>query len=903
MEQRIENLIKEMTLEEKVSMTAGADAWHTVAVERLGIPSIKVTDGPHGARGANFGGGGITSACFPAGICMAATWNTDLIRQVGIALGEEARSKEAQVLLGPTVNIHRSPLNGRNFECFSEDPYLSAGIAVAFIRGVKQRHVEACIKHFVCNDAEFERFSINSQVDERALREIYLPAFEAAVTEACVGSVMASYNKINGTYASENPHTLTDILKKEWGFKGFVVSDWGGTRSTVAAANAGLDLEMPGPGHFYGEHLLDAVKTGEVDESVIDDKVRRLLRVIFQIEIRKKAPEDTERAVDLPEHRLVAREAAVEGMVLLKNDNRILPLGREPLTSIAIIGPNARVAQIQGGGSSTVRPHYAVTPYDGIVAKVGDAINIKYEPGCTNHRILPVAEPQWLSPPGDNGKKGLKVEYFNTLDLSGEPVFTSRRTYLDVFWAGPISPDIDSSTFSARFTGSFTPPSSGTYTFGLISTGLSRLFIEDYLVIDTRDDTPTAGAAISEPEEDEILVELYLTKGKAVNVQLDFSTRQVKEFQRRIRLGCLPPFPDDALDRAAKAAGESDIALVFAGTNSEWETEGRDRPDMELPGNQVALIEKVAAANENTVVVLNTGSPISMEWLDRVAAVLQAWFPGQECGNAIADLLFGDANPSGKLPQTFPKRLEENPAFINYPGENGTVRYGEGIFVGYRYYEKKKILPGFAFGHGLSYTTFQFGNLTFSAQEYLLGDEIEVFADVTNTGEREGKEVIQLYIRDPQASLVRPEKELKAFKKILLAPGKTETIRFKLDQRSLSFYNPRRKGWVAEPGIFHVLIGSSSQDIRLTGSFILKDRQTVGKSNESYVNLSMHSSLGDLLGDDRARAILEKHLGHSMASAGGNLPVGISLFALSWGMPHILTMEKLAEVDRELAAL
>jgi beta-glucosidase len=819
MKNRIEDLLEQMTLEEKASMVAGADHWHTQSIERLGIPAIKMTDGPNGARGGT-SRGGPSSACFPVGTAMASTWNTELIGRVGAALGEETKTKAAHILLGPTVNIHRSPLAGRNFECYSEDPYLTLRIAVAFIKGVQSQNVGACIKHYVCNDSEFERHSISSEVGERALREIYLPPFRAAVKEAEPWTVMAAYNKVNGTYASANRYTLTDILKGEWGFKGFVMSDWRGTKSTIPAANGGLDLEMPGPPQFMGEKLLQAVREGHVSEQVIDDKIRRILRIIIKSGAFENPEEAPERAVDKPEHRRLARETAAEGIVLLKNERDVLPLQEREIKSLAVIGPNANVARIMGGGSSQVNPHYAVTPLEGIIRRCGDAIKVSYQQGCTNHKLIPPASPEWLTPAGDQEGHGLAGEFFNNLDLAGEPVLTEVAKEIDFTWFGEFSPLVDKDEFSARWTGRFTAPETGTYTFSLVSAGLSRLYIDNEQVIDNWTEQ-IRGEAHYGAGTEEMVAQVDMTAGQSYDIKVEYSKKDAPVFGA-LRQGCLLSVPGDPMERAAALAAESDVALVFVGTSDEWESEGRDQADMELPGDQAELIKRVAAANENTIVVLNTGSPVTMsQWIDLVPSVVEAWFPGQECGNAIADILFGDVNPSGKLSTTFPIRLEDNPAYINYPGENGKVLYGEGIFVGYRYYDKKKIAPLFPFGHGLSYTSFEYSDLEISSTEYEMEDSIEITVDVKNTGEREGKEVVQLYVRDVESSLVRPEKELKAFEKVALKPGETKTVGFTLGEDALSFYDPSRKQWVAEAGEFKVLIGSSSRDIRARGSFSL----------------------------------------------------------------------------------
>jgi beta-glucosidase len=954
MKERIEELLGLMTIEEKVAMLAGSAMWYTTPVERLGIPAIKVTDGPNGARGGGSFAGGLTSACFPVGIALAATWNTELVERVGQALGEEARTKGAHILLAPTVNIHRSPLSGRNFECYSEDPYLSARIAVAYVKGVQSQNVGTAIKHYVCNDSEFERNTISSEVGERALREIYLPPFKAVVQEAHTWSVMASYNKVNGTYASENPYILTDILRKEWGFEGLVMSDWLGTQSTAASVNAGLDLEMPGPPVWRGEKLLRAFQAGEVDEATIDQRVRRLLGIIIKSGAFEDAADRPERAVDQPEHRALARQAAAEGIVLLKNEGNVLPLSTDKVKSLAIIGPNARVARIMGGGSSHVTPHYAVTPFDGIVNKVGDAVKVGFEVGCTNHKLLPLIPPAWLTPaagqaaqgapspaergrvgvgvapspaergrvgvgvassPVERGRVGVGVEFFNNDDLSGAPVKTILAETTELAWLGEFAPEVNAAAFSARLTGQFTAPQSGRYTFGLSSAGLSRLYVDGQEVIDSWTEQ-RPGESFTGTGSAELTFEIDMAAGQTCDLRVEYSKRSAVPFAS-LRLGCLPPIPQDAMDRAAALAAASDVALVFVGLSDEWESEGFDRPDMELVGDQVALIEKVAAANANTVVVLNTGSPITMNWLDKVAAVVQAWFPGQECGHAIADVLFGDVNPSGRLPQTFPRRLEDNPAYINYPGENGRVHYGEGIFVGYRYYDKKKVVPLFPFGYGLSYTTFAYRNLRLSASEVapspvergrvgvgVDADEgLQVSVDVQNTGARAGQEVVQLYVRDLESSLMRPEKELKAFAKVSLEPGETKTVALTLNRESLAYYDDGERQWVAEAGEFEVLVGSSSRDIRASARFTLQATSRFGGREKAGVRLGLDSTLQLLLANEEARAILSQHLPGLLDAPQLSMAMGFALEQVAGLAPGVFTAEVMQGIAEELAQL
>ncbi|HZO74716.1 MAG TPA: glycoside hydrolase family 3 C-terminal domain-containing protein [Ktedonobacteraceae bacterium] len=816
----IENLLGQMTLQEKVSLLAGTNMWYTVPIERLGIPSLKMTDGPNGARGAGSFTGGTKTTAFPAEISLASTWNTELVERIGQALADETRMKGAQVLLGPTVNIQRSPLGGRNFECFSEDPYLSARLAVAYITGLQREGVGASIKHYVCNDQEFERFSISSEVRERALREIYLLPFEAAVREARPWTIMASYNLVNGVAASESPYLLTEILRDEWGFDGVVVSDWfESVKSTAASVNAGLDLEMPVP-RWRGKKLLAAVEQGEVQEATLDTSVRRLLLLLAKAGLFEHSQAQEEQAIDLPERRALVREAAAEGIVLLKNNNQALPLQREQLTSIAVIGPNAKVAHVTGGGSAQVNAHYAVTPFAGVVAKVGDQMRIGYEQGCTNYRLLPLLDTSLALAGTQGSEHGLAIEYFNNGDLSGTSVYQETQSTANLMWLN-LPAGVNPRQFSARLEARFTPQETGSYTFSLVSAGLSRLWLDEREIIDNWTQQ-TRGREFFGFGSTEVQTVVSLEAGHQYQLTLEYATSEASRLAA-VRLGLLPPIPADAIERAAQLAAASDVAIVCVGFGGEWQSEGFDRPDMELPGQQHALVEQVAAANPRTIVVLNTGSPITMPWLDQVAAVVQAWYPGQECGNAIADVLFGDVVPSGKLPQTFPVRVEDNPAYLNFPGENGKVYYGEGLFVGYRYYDKKRVAPLFPFGFGLSYTTFGYSALRLSAREIGPDDTLQVSVDVTNTGLRAGKEVVQLYVRDRQARLQRPEKELKAFAKVHLEPGECKTVTLSIGRSALAYYDDSLHQWVAEAGEFDVLVGASSRDIRALATFTLRN--------------------------------------------------------------------------------
>lgn len=821
MSHKTKKTLSQMTLNEKLLLLAGQDNWRTHPIDRLGIPAIKVTDGPNGARGEKFFGGP-PSACLPVGVALAATWNPDLIEEIGGLLAEETKAKSAHVLLGPTVNIHRSPLAGRNFECYSEDPYLTGRIAIAYIKGLQEKGVGASIKHFAGNDSEFERLTISSEIRLRALHEIYLPPFKAAVKEANPWTIMAAYNKLNGTFATEHQYLLKDLLRDEWGFDGVIVSDWGAVHSTVPPVQATLDLEMPGPAvHLTVEALQAALQAGEITEVMIDNTVRRLLDLIEKTGVFENPAELPEGTLNKPEHRNLLRRTAVEGMVLLKNQDALLPLNPEKINSIAVIGPNAQTAQAQGGGSAGVTPYYTVSPLEGLTNFCGDSVEIRFEPGVIANKNLAVLDSARVQATATDSTLGLTAQYFPNSDFRGEPALTEVVDDLYMKWIGQTPGNIETSEYSVRLSGQFVAPEDGLYAFGLISVGPSRLFFNNELLLDNWTDQ-VSGELFFSFASAEVTGQIELTGGRVYPLTVEYAKTNAQPLGG-LRIGCRLPQPANLMEQAVTLAAESDVALIFAGLNGDWESEGYDRVDMDLPGEQAELIQKVATVNKHTVVILNNGAPVNMtQWLAQVPAVLEAWYPGQECGNAIAEVLFGAASPDGRLPTTFPKRLEDNPAYINYPGENGQVHYGEDIFVGYRYYEKKKIAPLFSFGHGLSYTTFKYSDLTLSAAEISVDNSLRVSVDVTNTGTRPGQEVVQLYIRDVESRLVRPEKELKAFKKLTLEPGQTVTATFTVDKESLAYYDPAQSGWVTEPGTFIILAGSSSQNIRSRELFVVR---------------------------------------------------------------------------------
>ena len=708
-EQRVADLLSRMTLEEKASMVGGAGWMESAAIERLGIPAIHMADGPMGVRSwagssaiTNLPGAKLVveSTSFPSGIAMASTWDSDLVQQEGRAIAQEVKALGRDMILGPTVNINRHPLWGRNFEGYGEDPYLTSRLAVAYVHGVQGEGVIPSVKHFAANNEEFERRRIDEQIDARSLHEIYLPAFKAAVQEGGAWAVMSAYNKVNGENCSQNAPLLADILRNEFGFKGFVVSDWRSTYSTTAPLIAGLDLEMPGgkeseaalqlPGAkasgvsgslMTPEKVLAEVKAGNLSEAVLNRNVGYLLRVIFLSGLFDH-PHAAGGEVDTPEQRAIALKGATEGIVLLKNESALLPFDAAKIHTIAVIGPSAAVARTGGGGSSLVRSKYAITPLDAIRERAGNSIKVNYSLG---------------------------------VGMQGD---------------------------------------------------------------DPAQDTPEARA--------------------------------------------------NSIKEAAAAAAHADVAVVVVGRSTHIESEGLDLKTMDLPDGQDDLIAAVEAANPHTVVVLNTGDPVTMsKWIDKTPALLDMWFGGQEGGHALAEILFGDANPSGKLPVTFPKRWEDSPAYGHYPGENLKVDYAEGIYVGYRYYDTKNIEPQFPFGFGLSYTTFAYSDLKVIPLVEMAGNHVGAKSTaitllVKNTGTRQGAEVVQIYVHDGHSKIDRPVHELKGFTRIQLAPGQSKLVHFNLDRVALSYWSPDKKDWTADPGTFEVQVGASTRDIRLRAPLELK---------------------------------------------------------------------------------
>jgi beta-glucosidase len=807
MNDRIEQLADQMTLEEKVSILSGEDFWSVPAIPRLGIGKLRVTDGPNGARGGGSLIGGVKSASFPVGIALGATWNAALVEEIGAALADEVKSKNAHMLLAPTVNIHRSVTNGRNFECYSEDPILSGELAVAYIVGLQGQGIGATIKHLAGNESEIERTTISSEIDERSLREIYLIPFEWAVKKAHTWGVMSSYNRLNGTFTSEHNWLLTDVLRREWGYDGVVMSDWFGSHSTAETVNAGLDLEMPGPPRDRGQKLTDAVKSGAVSEATLRQRVIAMLRLMQRVGSLDDHRDFQEAAHDRPEHRALIRRAGAEAAVLLKN-NGVLPLKVEG--SIAVIGPNAKIAQIMGGGSAQLNAHYRVSPWQGLVDAVGED-RLRFAPGCTNHRFEPVL------------RGSFRVEYFANQTLDGEPVHVGSQDEAQAFWIGQVAEGkVDPLHFSARLTGSITPDTTGTHRVGIYSAGFAKVHVDGKLVADAWTNW-TKGRTFFEEGCDEVVGMVDLEAGRAHEVVIEFATKDFATLGlAAFAAGIGLPLGNEAIAEAVLAARNADTAIVFVGRNGEWDTEGSDLSSIDLPGRQNELVAAIANANPNTIVVLQTGGPVEMPWIGSVAALIQAWYPGQEAGNAIADVLLGVAEPSGRLPQTFPVRWADNPAHSQdrevYPGQEGKVRYEEGIFVGYRHYDRLGLTPLFPFGFGLGYARFALADLTIDDAEFEAEGSVMVGVTVTNVSERDGAAVLQLYVSDDVASDPRPAKELKAFRKVQLKAGESRQVTMALDARAFAFFRAQSRHWLVEDGSFTLRVGLSSADLPLSGT-------------------------------------------------------------------------------------
>jgi beta-glucosidase len=800
-EKRVDSVLGQMTLDEKIAMIGGVNDFYTRPIPRLGIPSLKMSDGPMGVHDY-----GLTTA-YPAGIALAASWDVSLAERFGTAMGKDARARGVHFILGPGMNIYRAPMNGRNFEYFGEDPFLASRMAVAVINGMQSQRVIATAKHFAGNNSEFARMTLSSDIDERTLREIYLPAFEASVKEAHVGAVMDAYNPVNGTYMTQNEHLNNDILKKEWGFDGILMSDWGGTHDGLAAASGGLDLEMPSPAFMNREALLPALKENKVSVATIDDKVRRILRKAIEFGFLDQAQTDIGIPAYSQEGRQVALELAQGSMVLLKNTGNLLPLDESKLKTIAVIGPDAYPAVISGGGSAETKPFNAVSYLEGISNRLGTKAKVLYAVD-----VPPLDEvfesSEFVTAPG--GESGLNGEYFSNEELRGTPalVRVDKRVHFD--WGeGSFAKGEPVDHFSIRWTGYFVPKESGDYKFYTSADDGVRLYVGDDIAID--DWLPHSQTLD--------IATRHLDAGQAVKVRLEYFDSVSSAI-----VGFGVTRAEAYVGRATKPLAEkADAVIICVGFDPKTEGEGFDRT-FQLPGGQDELIRQISAVNKNVIVVLTAGGNVDMSrWIDNVPAILHAWYPGQEGGTALAQVLLGDVSPSGKLPASFERRWEDSPVFQTYYPENhgNHVEYSEGIFMGYRYFDQSLTKPRFPFGYGLSYTTFAYGNLSVTPQAGNLDQPVSVSFDVKNTGHREAAEVAELYVGDAHAGAPRPPKELKGFSKVNLNPGETKRVTLTLNRRAFSFYDVVKKDWGADPGDFTILVGGSSDSVQLSGKFTL----------------------------------------------------------------------------------
>jgi len=798
-EKRVDSILSRMTLEQKIDLLGGIKSFYIRGYKDLGLPEQKMSDGPVGVR--NYG-----PATTMGGIGLAASWNPELVERMATVFGQDARARGVHFLLGPGVNIHRAPMNGRNFEYFGEDPYLAARTAVAYIRGVQSQGVIATVKHYMGNNSEHDRHNTDSEIDERTMREIYLPAFEAAVKEAHVGAIMDSYNLVNGEHATQNAFLNNQIAKKEWGFDGIVMSDWTSTYDGIAAVNSGLDLEMPSGKFMNRETLLPAVKAGKVSQPTIDEHVRRILRQAVRFGFLDR--EQTERSIPLlnPEGQRVSLDAARESFVLLKNDGKLLPLRKQEIKTIALIGPDAYPAQPVGGGSAHVQPFHAVSYLEGVnkyLSDSGRSVKVLYHPGLKQYRDI--AQDMEFTTAESGGEAGLRAEEFENTDLSGSPTRTQVDRRVNF---GTDNYDAAIGRASIRWSGYYTAHTSGPHDFFVLGPGENggyRLFVDDKLVVDNWE---RATAILN-------FATLPLEQGSKHKVRLEYF-RNSGWGPKRVSFGVLPT--SEAVNPDAKAmAAQADVVLLFPGFVDTIESEAGDRT-FRLPPGQDELVKEITAANKKTIVILTAGGNADMTaWIDQVPALMHGWYSGEQGGTALAQLVFGDYSPSGRLPISLERRWEDNATYKNYYPNDGPkrIKYNEGVFVGYRHFDQNKIKPLFPFGYGLSYSTFGYKNLTVSPAS--TNGTVTVSFEVANTGSRPAAEVAQLYVGDTHSSVPRPPKELKGFSKIFLQPGETKRVSIPLDVRSFSYYDVKSHAWKADPGIFNVYVASSAADIQLEG--------------------------------------------------------------------------------------
>ncbi|KZO92432.1 glycoside hydrolase family 3 protein [Calocera viscosa TUFC12733] len=834
----VDELVDALSTEEAISLTLGVGKWFTAAVPRLGIPSINVTDGPNGARGRRYFMS-TPAKCLPCATALASTWDTELIGEVAAKiLAPECKLKAASVLLGPTCNIQRNPLGGRSFESFSEDPHLNGMMAAFYISRLQQEGISACIKHFVGNEQEQERRGSDSLISERALREVYLYPFMLAQKYAKPWSYMTAYNRINGVHCSENSWLLTEVLRKEWGFDGMVMSDWAGTYGVPEGYHAGLDLEMPGTdGWRQTSKVIRTIEAKKLTLDVVKDRARAVVELVKKA--ANGAPEildgdQKERTHDTPEDRALMRKVARDAIVLLKNHHDILPLKADKLKTLAIIGPNAKATYFAGGGSASLKASYVITPYEGILEAVSSDVKLLYTEGCQGHGTAPTLTARDVMTP--DGHPGLHGTFYLKRDAQGqysEPVeefvlddlnalmtdtelfFSQREWYLVL--RGKLHARNEKTTFR----------------FGLTVAGRANLFVENKLVVDNWSWGTSRGNGLWDPNG-EVSGEFEMKPGVAPELRLEYSNlrRSIEKGKddgpspnAGVRLGGYPILDEEeGIHDAVEIAKAADAVIVVVGLNGDWESEGYDRKTLELPKRTNDLVAAVANANKNTIVVTQAGSAFTMPWVDSVNALVHTWYLGNETGHAIADVLFGKVNPSGRMSMTFPRRIEDVPSYLNYGNQNGKVRYAEDLFVGYKHYQSRGIEPLFPFGFGLSYTTFHYSDLQVSAPSSNDADfTASVKITLSNTGTVTGSEVVQLYISLPSGNLTHPNRSLKGFTKVReLQAGKATTITLGLDKLAVSYYDDHLGKWRADEGEYVVLVGSSSHVLPLCGKLVLK---------------------------------------------------------------------------------
>lgn len=800
---RIARRLASMTLEEKCRLLGGASSWRTNAIPRLGIPAIKMSDGPNGVRGESQGTTRTPGLNIPTSIVVGASWDVHLALQLGVLLGREARRKAVHVVLAPTVNLHRTPIGGRTFECLSEDPELSAQLASAIVRGVQSQEVAVTVKHFAANDTEVDRMTVDALVDETVLREFYLRPFESTVIDAGAWGVMSSYNRVNGHHAANNRELLHEILRVDWGFDGFVVSDWFGAHDTVESIRAGLDIPMPGPSTIYGKKLLKAAEQGVVAEADIDARVETVLRLIERTRADEFPASSVEITVDDEYEREIVRHAAVAGTVLVRNVANALPLEPGSVDSIAVVGPNARATRTQGGGSSGMQAMQTSTILDGLRARYGDHV-VSWRRGTSIDKLAPVVEAERMRTP--EGAFGWCVDYFDRDEVNSTPRYSTitDRSVLTFFGAAPQG--VDPFDFTVAVTGEFIPEVDGTHDVSLVITGMGSLSVNGEVVVDDPlGQLPRSREYFGFGSEEQVH---GIPMKKGVPVKFEARMRTRAGFSA-LRIGIAEPLDTNELKDAVAFAANADAAIVVVGTNDEWETEGHDRDSIALPGQQDELVRQIAAVNPRTIVVVNAGAPVAMPWFNDVHAILIGFFGGMEMGNAVARIIAGDDDPGGRLPVVYPVRLEDSPAMRDYAPVDGVQRYTEGEWYGWRGQAKNGVDPLIPFGFGLSY-----GESVWGAPRVTVDrswPRCEVVVPVSCVSSRPATEVVQCYVRRVGDS--NPPR-LAGWSKRLVQPSSFADIPVQIPWTAFRRWNPGRRTWQVQGGKWEILVATSSLDIR-----------------------------------------------------------------------------------------